>query len=83
MLSTEVVFILGLTRWTITLHGIVWPINIIQKEYFKKFIEVKKSIPEQFKRKYQTLLTGIGGMWYLNDMNDPKPSIKRQRSTKK
>ena len=39
--------------------------------------------PEYFKRKHQTLLTDIGGTWYLNGTNNTKPPIKIPRLTKK
>ena len=37
---------------------------------------------QDFKRKHQTLLTGICSKWFLNHMNNPKPPIKISIFTK-
>ena len=44
--------------------------------------EVKNPAPEDFRRKPQTLLADIGGTWYLNDINNPRPPIKSPIFTK-
>ena len=51
------------------------------KETFQKNPTEVKKTPEDFKIKRQTLLTDIGGTWYLNDMKNLKPPIKRPRLT--
>ena len=69
---------LGLRYYTRTLHFIVWPIKIrLYKLIYLSPTEVKNATPEDFKRKHQTLLTGIGGKWLLNHMENTKPPIKR------
>ena len=78
-----VLFKLGLTHCTRTFHGVVWPIKIILKKYFKKFYGSKKLTPEELNRKRQTLLTGTFGKWNLIDMNKTKPPIKRPRLTQR
>ena len=48
------------------------------KEIFKQIpTKIPKPTPEYFKEKCQTLLTDIEGEWYLNNMRNPKPSIKK------
>ena len=63
------------------MHGVGWSIKIRWKKYVKKSTEVKN--PEDYKRKRQTLLTCIGGTWYPNDVNNPKPPTNIPRLTKR
>ena len=43
--------------------------------------EIKKPTPQDFKIKRQTLLDDIDRTWYLSDMKNTKPPIKRPRLT--
>ena len=38
---------------------------------------------EVFKRKRHTLLTDIGGEWYLNNLRNPKLTMKKPRLSNK
>ena len=40
-------------------------------------------MPEDFKKKRQTLLTDIGSEWYLNNMHNTKPPTEKPRFSKK
>ena len=73
---------LGLTNLTRILHGFVWPIKIRKIRISKNPREVKNSTNEYFKKKHKTLLTDIGGKCFMNQINNPKPSIKIPRFTK-
>ena len=54
------------------------------KEKFQNIPEeVKEPTTEDFKIKHQTLLTDIGGEWFIDIPNNPKPTIKKPRLTKK
>ena len=55
----------------------------ILKNYFFNPTEKPTPTPEQFKRKYQTLLTDIGGEVCLNNMFNPKPLTKNSILSKK
>ena len=45
--------------------------------------EIPKSTPEDFKKKCKTLLTDIGGEWYLNNMRNPKPHMNNMKLSNK
>ena len=38
---------------------------------------MKKPIPNDFKRRHQNLLTGVGGSWYLDNINKTEKLDKR------
>ena len=53
------------------------------KEIFKQIsTEITEPNPEYFKKKRQIILTDIRGEWYLNDMCNTKPPIKKLRLSK-
>ena len=45
--------------------------------------EISNPTPKYFKKKCQTLLTDIGGEWYLNNICNHKPSMKNPRLSNK
>ena len=61
----------------------VWRCCVYQENMKEQSNQIPTENPtpnlEYFKRKYQTLLTDIGGEWYLNNMHDPKPPTKKPR----
>ena len=54
-----------------------------QKKSLKIPTEIPTSTVEYFKRKPQTLLTDIGGYWYLNTSRNTKIPLKNPRLGKK
>ena len=54
------------------------------KEIYKTIItEIPKPDPEYFNIKRLTILTDIGGEWYLKNMCNTKPSTNKSRFSKK
>ena len=70
-------YTLGSLPWQTNLRVVVVPIKRRRKNSLKIPTEISTPTPGDFKRKSQTVLTDIGGEWYLNKKYNPKSPTKK------
>ena len=76
-------YTLGSLPWQTNLRVVVVPIKRRRKNSLKIPTEISTPTPGDFKRKSQTVLTDIGGEWYLNTTQNTKPPMDNPRLSNK